>query len=319
MNAQRLVGLVLYCLLLSTELCAQARPDVQTLDYRLTAQQIAPGVYVVEGANADFSLANGCNIINTGFIVTGGGVVVVNTGPSKRYGEQLRRLIARTTSEPIARVIHLNLHPDYFLGNQAFADVPRYATENTRTGMAREAKSYEDNLYRLCGEWMKGTEAVLPDQTIAAGLVRVGNRDLELQTYDGHTDSDLVLIDKTSGVMFVGGLVFAQRVPTTPHAHLDRWQLSLNRLSQFPPNALMVPSHGPFMKGRAGLSQTQRYLRWIDDRLSRSAKDGLEINEILRLPVPAEYGELAAFETEYVRNVTHLYPQYESRALRASR
>jgi hypothetical protein len=41
----------------------------QTLDYRLRARELAPGVYVVEGANADFSPANGCNIINTGFIV----------------------------------------------------------------------------------------------------------------------------------------------------------------------------------------------------------------------------------------------------------
>jgi glyoxylase-like metal-dependent hydrolase (beta-lactamase superfamily II) len=90
-------------------------------DLGLKARALAPGVYVVEGANDDFSLANGCNIINTGFITTGAGVLVINTGTSRLYGEQLRALIARTTPEPVAQVIHLNLHPDYFLGNQAFA------------------------------------------------------------------------------------------------------------------------------------------------------------------------------------------------------
>ena len=59
---------------------------------------MAPGVWVVEGANADFSPANGCNIINTAFVGTGAGVVVINTGPSRLYGEQLRALIARTTA-----------------------------------------------------------------------------------------------------------------------------------------------------------------------------------------------------------------------------
>lgn len=142
------------------------RVDVGRLDYGLGARALAPGVWVVEGANADFSPANGCNIINTGFIATGAGVLVLNTGPSKRYGEQLRALIAKTTSEPVVQVIHLNLHPDYFLGNQAFADVPRLATDTTRAGMAREAKAYEVNLYRLCGDWMKGTEAVLPSGTV---------------------------------------------------------------------------------------------------------------------------------------------------------
>jgi glyoxylase-like metal-dependent hydrolase (beta-lactamase superfamily II) len=110
-------------------LCAGAlaqRADPRALDYRLQARALAPGVWVVEGDNADFSVANGCNIINTGFIATGQGVLVINTGPSRLYGEQLRALIARTTPEPVVQVLHLNLHPDYFLGNQAFADVPRW-------------------------------------------------------------------------------------------------------------------------------------------------------------------------------------------------
>ncbi|MFM6923839.1 MAG: hypothetical protein ACKOXZ_14355, partial [Polynucleobacter victoriensis] len=39
------------------------------LDYKLDAKQVAKDTYVFEGANDDFSKANGCNIINTGFIV----------------------------------------------------------------------------------------------------------------------------------------------------------------------------------------------------------------------------------------------------------
>ena len=161
------------------------RADVKTLDYRLQARALAPGVWVVEGDNADFTPANGCNIINTGFIATGAGVLVVNTGPSRTYGEQLRALIRRTTAEPVVQVLHLNLHPDYFLGNQAFADVPRLATDSTRAGMVREAKAYEDNLYRLCGDWMKGTEAVLPSGTVMLGPLRVGGRDLLGTEYNG--------------------------------------------------------------------------------------------------------------------------------------
>ena len=136
---------------------------IATLDYGLQARALAPGVYVVEGAVDDFSPANGCNIINTAFIATGSGVLVINTGPSKRYGEQLRALIARTTPEPVVMVLHLNHHPDYFLGNQAFADVPIAATAETRATMLRDHEAYEDNLYRLCGDWLKGTESRLPN------------------------------------------------------------------------------------------------------------------------------------------------------------
>lgn len=295
--------------------------DVAALDYRLQARELAPGVYVVEGANDDFSPANGCNIINTGFIVTDAGVLVVNTGPGRRYGEQLRALITRTTPRPVAAVLHLNLHPDYFLGNQAFADVPRHATAATRAGMAREAASYETNLYRLCGDWMKGTEHLLPDRDIdaavQAGRWAMGDREFELREFRGHTESDLVLVDRRSGVVFAGGLVFAQRVPTTPHAQLPAWLDSLAQAQSLGWRTV-VPSHGPVHADGSGLADTRDYLQWLDRSFTAHAEQGWDMNEVLRAPVPAGYRRWAAFDTEYVRNVAHLYPRYERAALRAA-
>lgn len=302
-------------LLLCCVQLAWAQADPARLDYKLAARALADNVYVVEGANADFTPANGCNIINTGFIVTGVGVLVINTGPSKLYGEQLRALIARTTREPIAQVLHLNLHPDYFLGNQAFADVPRRATAVTRAGMQRDVKSYEDNLYRLCGEWMKGTQALLPQQDIAPGPLRIGTREFELRELAGHTASDLVLIDKTSGVVFAGGLIFHQRLPTTPHAEPKRWLASLDALAPLVVERTVVPSHGPVHRGDTGLTPTRDYLRWLDQSFARWAKEGADVNDVLRAPMPAAFRVWAAYPAEYVRNVAHLWPRYEKEAL----
>lgn len=292
--------------------------NLARFDLGLKARALADGVYVVEGANDDFAVANGCNIINTGFITTGAGVLVINTGVSRRHGEQLRALIARTTREPVVQVIHLNLHPDYFLGNQAFADVPIAATASTRAGIAREARSYEDNLYRLCGDWMTGTETRQPTQTIAPGPLRIGGREFELREYRGHTDSDLVLIDKTSGVVFAGGLVFADRIPTTPHADPRAWLKSLDELAQLRLGTV-VPSHGPVHQGAYGLAQTRGFLQWLDTHFGRWAAEGWEMNEVLRGPVPEAFRRWAAWPAEYTRNVAHLYPRYERAALGTTR
>ena len=298
------------------------RADVKTLDYRLQARALAPGVWVVEGDNADFSVPNGCNIINTGFIATGAGVVVINTGPSKTYGEQLRALIARTTAEPVLRVLNLNLHPDYFLGNQAFADVPRWATATTLAGIQRESASYETNLYRMCGDWMKGTETVLPNRTLevasGSGTWELGGRRLRWWVLQGHTDSDWVLQDEASGVTFTGGLVFHQRVPTTPHAKVNDWLASLDQLQALKLTGAVVPSHGPVHQGQAGLQGTQQFLRWLDTRFRAWAQEGLEMNDVLRASVPQDFQDWAAFRTEWVRNVAHLYPVYEREALGGS-
>lgn len=301
---------------------ARAQADPTTLDYRLAARAVAPGVWVVEGANADFAPANGCNIINTAFLATGAGVVVVNTGPSRRYGEQLRALIARTTAEPVVQVLHSNLHPDHFFGNQAFADVPRAATARTRDGIAREVKAYEDNLYRLCGEWLQGTEALPPDADVAPGLLRIGTREFELREFDGHTASDLVIVERTSGTVFAGGLAFAQRLPTTPHAAPATWLASLDRLAaqlEREGPAALVPSHGPVRRDVQALVQTRRYLAWLDATLRAAAERGRDATELRHDDVPPEFRAWAAFPAEYTRSVAHLYPRYERAALGAPR
>jgi hypothetical protein len=98
------------------------------LSYRLEPKLIAPDTYVFEGAVEHFTLKNGGNILNTGFIVTEAGVVVIQTGPSRRYGEEMRAAIAKVTERPILKVFVSNQHPDYFLGSQLdFAGLGRIA------------------------------------------------------------------------------------------------------------------------------------------------------------------------------------------------
>jgi glyoxylase-like metal-dependent hydrolase (beta-lactamase superfamily II) len=147
----------------------------------------------------------------------------------------------------------------------------------------------------------------------------VGQRDFELRELSGHTASDLVLVDRRSGVAFVGGLAFSRRVPTTPHAQVPAWLNSLDALRTLGLRTV-VPSHGPvFDDGSgdgSGITQTRRYLQWLDAHFSQAARAGLDMNELLRAPVPDEFKAWAAFGTEYVRNVAHLYPRYERDALR---
>jgi glyoxylase-like metal-dependent hydrolase (beta-lactamase superfamily II) len=161
---------------------------------------------------------------------------------------------------------------------------------------------------------MKGTEAVLPSQTVGAGLLRIGAREFDLHEYQGHTVSDLVLVDKASSVAFVGGLIFADRVPTTPHADLKAWLRSLDALPS--PGGVVVPSHGPVHSGSSGRQQTRDYIAWLDTQFTQWAEAGWEMTEVLNAPAPEAFRKWAAWPAEYTRNVAHLYPRYERAALR---
>jgi len=310
---RRVLAVVLALLAQWAPLPARAQA---TLDYALTPRQIAPRTWVIEGAVDDFRPANGCNIINTGFIATGAGVVVVNTGPSRRYGEQQRRAIERLTAEPVVLVLNLNQHPDYFFGNQAWTDKPTAALAGSMAGMVAEGPSYADNLYRLCGGWMAGTESTPAREAVAPREWQLGQHRLQLLRLQGHTGDDLVLLDHGTGVLFAGGLVFAQRVPTTPHADIERWLASLSRLDTLlAADSVVVPSHGPVHRGHAGIEQTRDWLLWVRDTLARSAEQGLDIGELMRQPLPSRFAGWAAQPAEWHRTLAALYPAFEARAL----
>ena len=297
-----------------------AKPDAATFNYDLQPRQIAEGTWVIEGAVQDFSRANGCNIINTAFIATGAGVVVINTGPSRLYGGQQRRAIERITREPVLKVLELNLHPDYFFGNQAWADLPTQALPGSIAGMQAEGTAYADNLYRLCGDWMRGTESTPAREAVLPQTLQVGNHQLELMRLQGHTADDLVVLDRGTGVLFAGGLVFAERVPTTPHADFAAWLASLDALERLIASGqvkTVVPSHGPVHSGLAGVQQTRDWLQWLTTLMQSSAERGLDLGEVLRTPVPERFARWAAQPAELHRSLTQWYPRYEQRVLAA--
>lgn len=284
------------------------------LEYGLQPRQVAPDTYVLAGRNEDFDSHNGGNIANVGFIVTGAGVVVIDTGPSRRYGEQLRRAIASVTPKPVVKVLITHHHPDHFLGNQAFADVEIAALPATIEGIAQEGGGFTDNLYRLCGRWMEGTEPVTPVRSLQPGELEVGGHRLQLLALAGHTAGDLAVLDRTTGVLFAGDLAFLDRAPTTPHADLARWRASIESLSALA-FTVLVPGHGEPATDPRALRQTRDWLAWVERTLREAAEGGLDMTEVLALPLPPQFSGMALAREEFARSVSHLYPALEAAAL----
>ena len=193
-------------------------PAMADLEYSLKPRQIAEDTWLLEGSTDNFAKANGGNIVNTAFIVTERGVVVIDTGPSKRYGEAMRKTIAAITDKPVIQVFLTHHHPDHVLGNQAFADVPIGALAGTTELLHQQGDAMAENMYRMVGDWMRGTEVVLPNQVVTPGVLSFGNHDLRLLGLGGHTGADLAILDQQTGVLFAGDLVFYQRALTTPNS-----------------------------------------------------------------------------------------------------
>ncbi|QNH04096.1 quinoprotein relay system zinc metallohydrolase 1 [Pseudomonas sp. B11D7D] len=287
----------------------------QALDYHLQPRQIAEGIWLLEGSTDNFATDNGGNIVNVGFIETADGVVVIDTGPSRRYGEALRQSIEKTTGKSVLRVLLTHHHPDHVLGNQAFADVPIAALPETTRLLAEQGDAMAENMYRLVGDWMRGTEVVLPSEEVHEGALEIGGRRLQLLALRGHTGADLAILDERTGVLFAGDILFYQRALTTPNSPgLDVWLADLDRLEAMPWKQI-VPGHGPVTTDAAPFVQMRDYLGWLDGLLRQGAEQGAEMNELIRAPIPERFAQVNLSRYELIRSVSHLYPRYERNAM----
>ena len=287
-------------------------------DYPMQPQQVAPDTYVIEGKTEDFSKQNGGFIVNTGFIVTNDGVVVIDTGVSRRFGEQQRAAIEKLTGKKILRVYITHHHPDHFLGDQAYADVPIYALPATRDGIAQQGESFSGNMYRMIGDWMRDTRVTPPTQAAKAGKETVGGHELELLALQGHTAGDLAIFDHTTGVLFAGDLVFNNRAATTPNATIATWLQTLDALQTLPFKTL-VSGHGKVTNDKAPIAQTYAYLEWLATTLKNGAEQGLDMNEVMQTPIPDQFKDVALAQHELRRSVAHLYPALETAVLKPAK
>ncbi len=285
--------------------------SARLLDFDLSAVEIAPKTWAVLGRTEYFNMDNGGNIVNVAFIEVPDGVVVIDTGPSKRYGDALRALIEKKVpGKPILRVYNTHHHPDHFLGNQAFDTAVIAAPQKVIDNIALEGNGFADNMYRLLGDWMRGTQAVAPGIALQADKESVGGRDFSLWYLAGHTNSDFVIRDDQTGVLFAGDLAFLYRAPTTPHADIMTWRESLQTLSAID-KSLLMPGHGPSDSKDESLVQTADYIDWLHGSISDSVTKGLTMNEAMGVPIPTRFEGLGVVRTEYERSVVHLYPTLE--------
>jgi len=290
-------------------------PALADFDYRLAPRQIAQGTWVLEGSTDNFQKANGGNVVNTAFIVTDAGVVVIDSGPSKRYGEAMRQAIAGVTDKPVIEVLLTHHHPDHVLGNQAFAEVSIAALAGTTELLRQQGDAMAENMYRLVGDWMRGTEVVLPTEVVQPGRREVGGHRLRLLGLAGHTGADLAIFDETTGVLFAGDLVFYERALTTPNSPgLDVWQRDLDTLQALPWQQL-VPGHGPVASDSRPFALMHDYLRWLDGLMREGAEQGADMVEMIRSPVPERFAAISLTRYELIRSVSHLYPRYEKQVM----
>lgn len=291
-----------------------AAVEAAPLRYALAPVVVAPGVWTIYGLDEPITAKNGGAIANITILDTRDGAVLVDAGPSHRYGMALKALAEDLTGKPVARVYLTHYHSDHVLGATAFEPGIVSAGPILGADLKKHGNDLTNGMYRVAGDWMRGTEVPVPGRQAVGGVEQIGERRLRLVPLSGHTREDLCLFDETSGLLFAGDLVFLDRAATTPDADLAQWRKALSELAGIE-HAAMVPGHGPVEKGARGIDQTRRWLDAIEAQIDAGFERGLDVSELMAEPLPDWTDRIAVARYEYGRSVMHLMPRLEASRL----
>ena len=182
-------------------------------------QQIGQGIYAETGYR-------GCNV---GFVVTGEGVILINTPIVPLEARQWRDEIAEVTDQEVIYIINTDYHPECIVGNHVFG-APVVAHELAWKKM----KSYGDSFrHRLVDAFksepkvtaaLKRLRIVTPQITLTDRMnLHKGDKVLRLIHVGGHTPASIIVHIPEEGVLFAGDVVVKGVHPLMAEANSKEW------------------------------------------------------------------------------------------------
>ena len=277
--------------------------------------EVIPNIFSSIGATAPSRYENSGHNNNLSFIITGDGVIVVNSGASFLLSKALHGEIKALTDQPVKLVINENGQGHAMLGNNYWAaqDVPILAHVDA-------AAAFEENgfrsLERMQGtnkEKAKGTELQGPTITFEdAHIIEMGDMRIEvLHLGPAHSEGDISVWLPEQKLVIAGDMAFHERMlpifPDTITADwVETWETKFEPLGAL----YVIPGHGH----PTNMDQVRRYTR--DYLVDLRAKIGAHLDNDGSLDDAyyidqSAYAHLDTFEELATKNAGRVYEQME--------
>lgn len=279
------------------------------------AVEVAPGVFMVQGARGEADPANLGRIGNAGFIVGESGVIAVDSGTSYRQGAALLEAIGRVTTKPVRLVLITHARQEFLFGAMAYRErgIPVHMHRKAALLMASRCENCLKNLRRTLGEEeMRGTAVLKPDREFEEGhrLEDIGRPVRVL--YYGHSSGpgDIAVLDVQTGALFAGGLLDNQRIPDVQDSDPDAWRKALAGLRQIGAGTV-VPGHGPAAPAPAVIGAVERYLAQLEAKVLELLRGGVALSAVADQAVLPGFEGWDQYDTVHRRNASIVYLRLE--------
>lgn len=298
----------------SVVLTLGSAPTRAFAEARFALVEIAPGVLAHQGETALMTRENLGGIANLGAVVGDDAVAVIDTGGSLIQGKAFLAALREKTQKPIRYVINTHAHPDHVFGNGAFAaeGAAFVGHRNLPRALAARGQHYLSSFREAMGDALDGVTIIAPSLTVAdSTTLDLGGRQIVLQAWrTAHSDSDLTVLDATSGTLFAGDLLFLQHVPVVDGSLLGFLDVA-DKLAAIKAERV-VPGHGPMVAPwPKALDDERNYLGRLTADLRAAIKKGENVGDAARSAGAGERDNWRLFENYHARNATAGFAELE--------
>jgi len=281
----------------------------------------ADGVLVHRGALEDWGPGNLGDVSNSGLVIGERCVAVIDTGGTLAAGRRLVAAMRAVTTKPVCYLVNTHAHPDHVLGNAAFIDAARAEGQpapvvvghaRLPAALAVRGPYYLNALKRDFGPALAEATAIVPPALLVQDTLQLdlGGRVLDLKAWPtAHTDADLSVLDRASGTLFLGDLLFVGHTPVVD-GRLKGWLAALAQMQAWPV-AVVVPGHGaPSRDWPGALRPQQRYLQTLQADVRLAIKQGRTLSQAVASVQP-DRADWLLLDVFHARNVTAAYAELE--------
>jgi glyoxylase-like metal-dependent hydrolase (beta-lactamase superfamily II) len=286
--------------------------SLQAFEYKLVPQKLTNDVYCFFGKPENISKENGGNMVNTCFVQTKEGFVVIDSGPTYGYASQAYAQMQKIAPLPVKYVVNTHDHDDHWLGNSFYKEKgalligPETYEQNIQPGMAtRMEKSVGKETYA-------GTKVVKLD-TVVHDIhdLTLGDTVFHIKqlVQQAHTKGDLVVYLPQKKVLFAGDLVFNDRVSSLRDGSIIGSLEALDLIDSLHPK-IIVGGHG-YRTDSNATSVFKAYLTTMKKQIQEALDNDISIDEISNKVQMPEYEKMKLYDVLHRRNVFDAYRELE--------
>lgn len=275
--------------------------------------ELIPNVWTAIGATAPPTYENSGHNNNYTFVITGAGVVVINSG-SYLLAQALHDEIRRVTDEPVVLLINENGQGHASLGNGYWKDQGVPILAHTEAALAIEENAYSSlaRLQRITREKAQQSRVELPTETFSdKRIIELGDKRIEvLWLGHSHSSGDIVVWLPDERLVVSGDMAFHERIlPLFDETDTLLWLESWERFEAL--EALyVIPGHGHPTNMAQVRRYTRDYLLFLRNEVQKLLDQGEDLQAAYEID-QSRYAHLNTFEELASRNAGRLFEQME--------